>query len=98
MAKATTTLPDYSWKDYEFGYCLNLIRTKGNANVGHDPKTIASYLRLQASSAFRDRELEITARLCCAATAINEDARNNHEPQWDRAERYMVDPIPGGRS
>jgi hypothetical protein len=62
MAKAIPILqsPDYAWKDYEFGYCLNLIRTQGNADVGRDPKTIASYLRLQASSAFRDGALVYT--------------------------------------
>jgi hypothetical protein len=91
---ATLLISTYAWKDYEFGYCLNLIRTRGNTEVGRDPKTIASYLRLQASSAMRDGETEITARLACAATAINEDARNSHRPDWWRAERYMIDPIP----
>ena len=94
MTRANPIIPTYAWKDYEFGYCLNLIRTRGNAEVGHDPKTIASYLRLQASSAMRDGEIEITARLACAATAINEDARNNHQPDWWRAEHYMIDLIP----
>ena len=74
-----------AWKDYELGYCYNLVAMHGDENVGHDPKTIATYLRLQASSAFRDGEYEIAARLGAAATAINEDARNNHVPAWERA-------------
>jgi hypothetical protein len=34
-AMAVAPIP-YSWKDDEFGYCLNLIRTRGNADVGRE--------------------------------------------------------------
>ncbi len=78
-----------SWKHNEFGYCASLVATKGGNQVGRDPKTIAAYLRHQASSAFRDREYEISARLSTAAICINEDARNNHEPNWQRAAEIM---------
>jgi hypothetical protein len=74
-----------SWKDGEYRYCRDLVGSRGDSNVGSDPKTIATYLRLQASSALRDGEYEISARLGVAATAINEDARNNHTPAWQRA-------------
>jgi hypothetical protein len=74
-----------TWKDGEFEYCQELIADRGNANVSHDHKTIATYLRLQAASAFGDGEFEIAARLGDAATAINCDARNNHAPDWNRA-------------
>lgn len=73
------------WKDGECLYCLRLIESHGDEKVGRDPKTIATYLRIQASAAFRDRQFEIAARLGAAATAINEDARNNHAPDWARA-------------
>jgi hypothetical protein len=69
-----------NWKDGEFEYCQELIATRGNADVTHDPKTIAAYLRLQASCAFGDGEFEIAARLGDAATSINCDA-----PDWNRA-------------
>jgi len=41
---------------------------------------------MQASSAFRDGEPEISARLRYAATAVNDGA-------WKRAERHMLDPM-----
>jgi hypothetical protein len=76
-------MPDFRhWKDNEFGYCVGVVTDKGNNKVSRDPKTVATYLRVQAAGAFRDREFEISARLGAAATAINEDARNNHEPNW----------------
>lgn len=77
------------WRDGEYAYCANLVALRGDEKVGRDPKTIASYLRLQAASAFVDREYEISARLGTAATAINADARNDHMPDWMRAERAM---------
>lgn len=43
-----------TWKDGEFTYCIGIVARRGDDNVSQDPKTIASYLRLQASSAFRD--------------------------------------------
>lgn len=73
------------WKDDEYVYCTELVRDRGNRARGHDPKTVATYLRLQASAAFRDKEYELSARLGAAATAINEDARNDHPPDWARA-------------
>lgn len=73
------------WRDGEFIYCREVVRHRGNDAVTRNPKTIASYLRLQASSAFHDGEYEIAARLGAAATAINYDARNNHNPDWTRA-------------
>jgi hypothetical protein len=81
------------WNEGELGYCCKLIGDRGNDSVGRDPKTVATYLRLQAASAFRDGEIEISARLGAAATAINEDARNNHAPDWKRAESAMLAPI-----
>jgi hypothetical protein len=51
--------------------------------VGREPKTIATYVRLRAAKAFCDGEYEISARLGAAATAINTDARNNHDPDWE---------------
>lgn len=78
-----------TWKAGEFEYCAELVRSRGDVNVGDDPKTIATYLRLQASQAFRDGQLEIAARLGAAATAINEDARNSHNPDWGRAAKIM---------
>lgn len=76
----------HDWKDGEYTYCALLVATRGNDKVGREPKTIASYLRLQASSAFHDGQFEIAARLGEAATAINYDARNNHTPNWKRAD------------
>ncbi len=76
---------DTNWNGREYLYCRKLVVKQGNAEVGHDPKTVATYLRLQASKAFRDGEYEISARLGTAATAINEDARNNHVPNWKHA-------------
>jgi hypothetical protein len=78
-----------AWKHNEFGFCAALVTTHGDANVGHDPQTVATYLRHQASAAFRDGEYEISARLGAAAMCINEDARNNHEPNWQRAAEVM---------
>lgn len=77
------------WKSGECWYCARLIASKGDDLVGRDPKTIAQYLRVQACAAFRDGEYEICARLGSAATAINEDSRNNHPPDWARAEEIM---------
>jgi hypothetical protein len=74
-----------TWKDREFEYCALLVQARGDDSVGRDPKDIAQYLRLQAANAFRDNEFELSAHLCAAATAINEDARNNHEPDWELA-------------
>jgi hypothetical protein len=71
-------------------FCLKLIANEGDAKVGYDPRTIAAYLRLQASSAFRAKDYKTSACLGAAATAINEDARNNHEPDWKRAQIYIV--------
>ena len=78
-----------TWKDGEYQYCRELVGKRGDSNVGTDPKTIATYLRLQASAALRDGQYEISARLGVAATAVNEDARNNHVPAWSRAEAIL---------
>lgn len=74
-----------AWKDHEYRYCRQVVREHGDDNVTHDPKTIASYLRLQAADAFRAGEYAISARLGYAATCINEDARNDHPPRWNDA-------------
>lgn len=74
-----------SWKDGEYAYCCKVAQKHGNREVGRNPKAVASYFRLQAASAFRDGEIEIAARLGHAATLINCDARNDHEPAWDDA-------------
>ena len=71
-------------------FCLKLIANEGDAKVGYDPRTIATYLRLQASSAFRAKDYKSSACLGAAATAISEDARNNHIPDWQRARIYMA--------
>ena len=43
---AVDTLPQtYAWRNYEFGYCLNLIRTKGNEDVGRDPCSSSAQIR-----------------------------------------------------
>ncbi|MDE2096216.1 MAG: hypothetical protein KGL39_03155 [Patescibacteria group bacterium] len=81
------------WKRGEFWYCRQLVTSRGDKLVGVDPKTIASYLRLQASSAFDAAEMEISARLSVAATRVNEDARNSHEPNWEGALEVLT--IPG---
>jgi len=80
------------WKDGEYQYCRDLVGARGNPSVGNDPKSIATYLRLQSSAAFRDGEYEVSSRLGVAATAINEDARNNHEPSWSLAE-WVLDGV-----
>ncbi len=74
-----------------FRYCVGLVTGKGNTNIGRDPKDVAAYLRLQSACAFRDLEFEIAARLATAATAINCDARNNHEPDWTYARRCLTE-------
>jgi hypothetical protein len=79
----------HTWKNDEYGYCADLVAFKGDNNVGRDPKSIATYLRLQASAAYRDGQYELSARLGTAATAINEDARNNHAPNWLGAEEIL---------
>lgn len=78
-----------NWTEDEWYYCQGLIRSHGNPEVGHDPKTIATYLRLQSSKALNHGLYEMSARLGYAATCINEDARNNHEPRWDDADRTL---------
>ena len=79
----------HAWKSDEYGYCARLVAFKGDRNVGKAPCTIAAYLRLQASQAYRDGEYELSARLGYAATCINEDARNAHAPDWARAEEAL---------
>jgi hypothetical protein len=79
----------HAWKDDEYGYCAELVAFKGNDNIGRNPRVIAQYLRLQASSAFRDGEYELSARLGTAATAISESADNNHAPNWLWAEEVV---------
>jgi hypothetical protein len=74
----------------QLDFCLKLVTNEGDAKVGYDPRTIATYLRLQASSAFRAKDYKTSACLGAAATAINEDARNNHAPDWKRAQIYIV--------
>lgn len=69
----------------EFAYCRMLVETHGNDSVGRTPSVIASYLRLQASTAFRNGSYEMAARLGHAATQINWSADNKHEPHWDNA-------------
>lgn len=77
------------WNKGECGYCYRVVLMEGNPSIGRDPKTIATYLRLQASSAFRDGEYERSARLGAAATCVNEDARNSHNPDWRRASEIL---------
>ena len=74
----------------EMTYCANLVSTKGDRNVVRYPLTVASYLRLQASIAFKAGEYECSARLGEAATALNCDARNKHAPNWTHAESVLA--------
>lgn len=80
---------DVAWNDGEWGYLCGLVAKHGDGNVGHDPKTVAAYLRLQASSAFRDKRYRLAAAIGHAATCVNSDARNNHPPDWDRARQAL---------
>ncbi len=73
------------WNSNEFTYCAGLVQHHGDDCVGRDPKTIATYLRLQAAVAYQSHEYELSSRLGAAATCINEDARNSHDPRWDAA-------------
>lgn len=79
-----------SWKDGEYRYCAKMVLAHGDDSVTHEPKTIATYLRLQAAHAFREGHYEISARLGAAATCINEDARNNHPPRWEDATDILI--------
>lgn len=78
-----------AWRGNEFGYCRRLVNHRGDDRVGRDPKTIATYLRVTSSQAYDDGEYEISARLAKAAICINEDARNNHAPNWTYAEKAV---------
>lgn len=69
----------------ELAYCRLLVETRGNDSVGRTPSVVASYLRLQASIAFRQGHYEMAARLGHAATQINWSADNKHEPRWECA-------------
>ena len=78
------------WRDGEMRYLRNVIANQGDDNVTRDPKTIAAYFRLQASSAFRDGHYKLSACIGAAATAINSDARNDHAPDWQTARAYLM--------
>lgn len=78
-----------AWKDGELGYLCCLVAQHGDDGVGHDPKSVANYLRLQAADAYRAELFVLAAHIGAAATAVNEDARNNHSPDWDRARKYL---------
>lgn len=96
MAKLSKAIADQmredarAWKEGELHYCCLLVGSRGNDDVTRDPKNIASYLRLQSASAFRDGEFILSAALATAATAINCDARNNHVPDWKAAEKALL--------
>jgi hypothetical protein len=96
MTKLSTAIADQmredarAWKEGELHYCCLLIGSRGNRQVGFDPKNVASYLRLQSAAAFRDGEFILSATLATAATVINCDARNNHAPDWKAAEKIML--------
>ncbi len=77
----------------EYDYCRHLVGSRGDANVGRNPKVIAQYLRLQAASACRDQEYKLSALLGSAATAINESADNNHAPAWARAYEIILEGV-----
>ena len=83
------TSDDVAWNDGEWGYLCCLVAQHGDNNVGHDPKTVAAYLRLQASSAFQAKRYTLAACIGAAATAINCDARNSHTPHWEKARRNL---------
>lgn len=74
----------------EYVYCYNLLVTRGNDSVGRVPSVIASYLRLQASIAFRAGDMESAARLGHAATMINWSADNKHAPRWRDALAALI--------
>ena len=73
------------WHGGEFSYLCHLIDKRGDDSVGRDPKTVAQYLRMQASNAFRQGHYKLAACIGDAASCINCDARNNHAPDWTRA-------------
>lgn len=81
------------WKDGELGYLVCLVAQHGDDNVSRDPKTIASYFRLQASQAYKDGLYVLAACIGEAANAINCDARNDHVPDWNRAQRAIKTPF-----
>lgn len=51
----------HDWKDNEYGYCLEVYRTRGNSSV--PAEHVKAYLRLQMESAFRDGRQDVGAAL-----------------------------------
>lgn len=89
LGEERETDKDIRWKDGEWGYLVCVVAQHGDDNVTRDPKTVASYLRIQASQAFKDGRYRLAAVIGEAATAINCDARNNHDPDWNRAAKAL---------
>jgi hypothetical protein len=50
-----------TWKDDEFGYCVELVQTQGNANVPFD--AVESYLRVQIVGARQDKRPDVMEAL-----------------------------------
>ncbi len=69
------------WKDGEAGYCLGLVRSRGNGSVPRG--AVESYLKVQVASASRDGAHTIAADLARAAFYIGQD-------KWSEAERVLA--------
>jgi hypothetical protein len=73
------------WKDYEFGYCMSLVRTCGNGDVPFF--LVRNYLAIQASDAFKVGETAIAEALTAASNHI---AANDWNAAYDVLENANV--------
>jgi hypothetical protein len=76
------------WKDGEAGYCLGLVRSRGNRSVPRD--AVESYLKCQVASATRDKAHTIAADLARAAFYIGQD-------KWEAAEHVLAEMCGGAQ-
>ena len=77
------------WNENEFGYCVRLVRSRGDDNVGRSLDNISAYLFLQAHSSRHDKEWEISSRLACAAQYIDEMRKGRVCVSWDDVEHIL---------
>lgn len=75
MVKIGPTSSNEPWL-IELRYCIKLIKTYGNENVPNSK--VASYIRLQASTAAEEDQYSITKAFDYAAIAIRSS-------NWDKA-------------
>jgi len=68
------------WKDGEVGYCLGLVRARGNGSVPRS--AVESYLKVQVASATREKAHSIAADLARAAFYVGQD-------KWAEAENVL---------